>query len=177
MTNTDERLKKDFGSNRQSRAMEDRAVTESRVLSDDQRLDMFRQQLFNASLPNLPDIPGYRTIWLTTTNQNDPIHRRLMLGYELIKASDIPGWDHASVKSGEWEGCVGVNEMIAAKIREDLWLKYMSFNHHEAPLSEDEKLTAAADTLREQAKRIGAELLESAGQRELREKRISPVFN
>ena len=57
MTNTnDERLKKSVGDGRGDRAMVDRAVTENREISDSDRLDMFRQQFFQASLPDLPKI-------------------------------------------------------------------------------------------------------------------------
>ena len=39
---TDERLKKSAGDNRTSRAMEGRAVTENREITDDERVEMFR---------------------------------------------------------------------------------------------------------------------------------------
>ena len=104
MTNsTDERLKKELGVGRQSREMEDRQVLENREVTDDDRLEMFRAQLFNDALPDLPNIPGYHMCWLTTTNPRDPIHRRIQLGYEPIKASEVPGMEFASVKTGlEW---------------------------------------------------------------------------
>ena len=81
MTNTnDERLKKSVGDGRGDRAMVDRAVTEDREISDSDRLDMFRQQFFHASLPDLPKIPGYHVCWLTTTNPRDTINMRMRLG-------------------------------------------------------------------------------------------------
>ena len=55
----DERLKKELGAGRGSRAMSDRAVTERRDISDDDRLQMFQQALFNDALPDLPNLPGY----------------------------------------------------------------------------------------------------------------------
>ena len=60
---TDERLKKSAGDNRQSRAVEDRTKTENRALSDDERVEMFRQQFFQSSLPDLPKIPGWHMCW------------------------------------------------------------------------------------------------------------------
>jgi hypothetical protein len=122
MTNsTDERLKKELGVGRQSREMEDRQVTENREVTEDDRLEMFRAQLFNDALPDLPDMPGYHVCWLTTTNPRDPIHRRIQLGYEPIKASDVPGMEFASVKTGEYAGLIGVNEMLAFKLPETLY--------------------------------------------------------
>ena len=139
---TDTRLNSDQSGARADRHMQDRAVTENRTLSDDERVDEFRQQYFQSALPDIPKIEGYHVCWLTTENPRDPIHARIRLGYEPIKSHEIPGWEHASIKSGEWEGCIGVNEMIAFKIPLELYEQYMYINHHEQPLSEEEKLSS-----------------------------------
>lgn len=139
---TDTRLNSDQSGVRADRRMEDRNVTQDRALSDDERVEEFRQQYFQSALPDIPKIDGYHVCWLTTENPRDPIHSRIRLGYEPIKASDIPGWDHATIKTGEWEGCIGVNEMIAFKIPLQLYEAYMRINHHEQPLSEEEKLSS-----------------------------------
>ena len=81
---SDERLKKSAES-RTSRAMKDRAVTENRQISDDERVEMFRQQFFNSALPDLPPVPGFHLCWLTTTNPRDSIPMRLRLGYEPVQ--------------------------------------------------------------------------------------------
>ena len=140
---TDARLNSDQSGARTDRRMEDRSVTQNRALSDDERVAEFRQQFFQSALPDLPHIPGYHVCWLTTENPRDPIHSRIRLGYEPIRDSDIPGWEHSAIKTGEWEGCIGVNEMLAFKLPLELYEQYMHFNHHEAPLSEEEKLSAA----------------------------------
>jgi hypothetical protein len=77
----DERLKKELGASRRSRAMDDRSVTERREVSEDDRLRMFQNQLFNDALPDLPEIPGYHVCWLATTNPRDSIHRRMQLPF------------------------------------------------------------------------------------------------
>jgi hypothetical protein len=123
--------------------MEDRSVTQDRALSDDERVAEFRQQYFQSALPDLPKVPGYHVCWLTTENPRDPIHSRMRLGYEPITESDIPGWEHAAIKTGEWQGCIGVNEMLAFKLPLELYEQYMYINHHEQPLGEEEKLSAA----------------------------------
>ena len=125
ITNNDEKL----GSSRKSRESEDRRITEDRQLSDSERLDEFRKTFFQSALPDLPPIPGYHVCWLTTENPRDPVHGRIRLGYEPIKAHDIPGWEHASMKTGEWAGCVGVNEMIAFKLPLHLYEAYMKEAH------------------------------------------------
>ena len=170
MTNsTDERLKKELGVGRQSREMEDRQVIENREVTDDDRLEMFRAQLFNDALPDLPNIPGYHMCWLTTTNPRDPIHRRIQLGYEPIKAVDVPGMEFASIKTGEWSGLVGVNEMIAFKLPMSLYQKFMQEAHHDAPLREENKLAETAEIMRQQAEGSGSTLFEGDGLQEMRE--------
>ena len=170
MTNsTDERLKKELGVGRQSREMEDRQVLENREVTDDDRLEMFRAQLFNDALPDLPDMPGYHMCWLTTTNPRDPIHRRIQLGYEPIKAEDVPGMEFASVKTGEWSGMIGVNEMIAFKLPETLYQRFMQEAHHDAPLREENKLAETAEIMRQQAEGSGSTLFEGDGLMEMRE--------
>ena len=170
MTNsTDERLKKELGVGRQSREMEDRQVTENREVTDDDRLEMFRAQLFNDALPDLPNIPGYHMCWLTTTNPRDPIHRRIQLGYEPIKASEVPGMEFASIKTGEWAGMIGVNEMIAFKLPETLYQRFMQEAHHDAPLREENKLAETAEIMRQQAEGSGSTLFEGDGLMEMRE--------
>lgn len=164
---TDGRLKKEPGVARRSRAMDDRQVTEDRVISDDERLEMFRMNLYNDALPNIPDIPGYHVCWLTTTNKSDSIQQRLRLGYELIRAEDVPGMGSISLKTGEYAGCVAINEMIAAKLPLGLYYRYMQEAHHDAPLREEQKLEETAQLMREQAERSGGRLIEDEGMREV----------
>ncbi|MEN9936046.1 MAG: hypothetical protein RLZZ387_2625 [Chloroflexota bacterium] len=168
----DARLKKEFdvvGRREATRHSQDRQVTESRELSEDDRLEMFRNQLFNDALPDLPDLPGYHMCWLTTTNPRDPIYRRMQLGYEPVKAEEMPGMAHATVKTGEYAGMLGVNEMLAFKLPLSLYEKFMQEAHHEAPLREENKLAEVAEMMREQAERAGTTLLEGDGMSEMRE--------
>jgi hypothetical protein len=164
---SDERLKKSAGDNRESRAMVDRAATQSRALSDDERVEMFRQQFHQSSLPDLPKLDGWHTCWLTTTNSRDSIHTRMRLGYEPLKPEDVPGWDYVTIKTGDWVGFIGVNEMLAFKLPLSLYEKYMQEAHHDAPLREEEKLEETATLMREQAERAGGRLLESDGMRDV----------
>lgn len=166
----DDRLKKELGVARRPRGLDDRQATENREVTEDERLEMFRLQMYNDALPDLPNIPGFHTCWLTTTNPRDPIHRRMRLGYEPIKAADIPGMEYASVKSGEWSGCISINEMLAFKLPESLYQAYMTEAHYTAPLHEEEKLNEISDSLREQAERSGSRLAEGDGMEDLRQR-------
>ena len=165
----DDRLKKNMGDSRRSRGMEDRQVTEDRVITDDERLEMFRMQLYNDALPNIPEIPGYHVCWLTTSNPSDTIQQRFRLGYELIRGEDVPGMELVTQKTGEYAGCVAVNEMIAAKLPNSLYQRFMKEAHYDAPLREEDKLAETAELMREQAERSGGRLLEGDGMSEMRE--------
>ena len=154
---------------RRSKGADDRALSEDRQLSDDERLDMFRSQFSQAALPDLPPIPGYHVCWLTTTNTRDTIAMRTRLGYEPVKPEDIPGWDHATMKTGEYTGLIAGNELLAFKLPLHLYERYMREAHHEAPLREQEKLTANVDALKESAQSKGADVVEFDGMQELRE--------
>ena len=152
---------------RDTRAMNERSQTEDRALSDDERVEMFRQQFLQSALPDLPPIPGYHTCWCTTTNPRDTIHTRMRLGYEPIRVEDIPGWEYTSIKTGEWTGFVGVNEMLAMKLPTDLYLKYMKAVHHDAPKAEEEKLASNIEVLKDQVLRAGGKLLIGDGDADL----------
>jgi hypothetical protein len=143
----------------------DRATTEDRELNDTERLDALRAQRFQVHLPEIPPIEGYHVCWLTTTNPRDPVHGRLQLGYTLIRAEEIPGFEHASLKTGEYAGCIGVSEMLAAKIPNHLYQAYMKELHYDQPLAEEAKLNEAVIAAQQKAAQInsGALLLTEAG--------------
>ena len=171
MSGNDTRLKKDMDEvgSRATRKASDRKITEDRQLSDDDRLEMFRAQLFNDALPDLPDVPGYHMCWLTTQNPRDPIHRRMQLGYEPVQPEEVPGMEYASIKTGEWAGFIGVNEMLAFKLPLSLYEKFMQEAHHDAPMREENKLAEVAEMMREQAERAGSNMYEGDGMSEMRE--------
>jgi hypothetical protein len=168
---SDERLKKSAGDARESRAMQDRASTENRELSDDERVEMFRQQFYQSSLPDLPKLPGWHMCWLTTTNPRDSIQTRIRLGYEPVKPEDVPGWEYATLKTGDWQGFIGVNEMLAFKLPLSLYEKYMREAHHDAPLREEEKLSDTAEFMEQQARASKSRLDMGDGTSELGQRR------
>lgn len=173
---TDERLKKSAGEGRENRAMQDRASTENRTISDDERVEMFRQQFHQSSLPDLPKLDGWHLCWLTTTNPRDSIQMRIRLGYEPVKPEDVPGWEYATLKTGDWQGFIGVNEMLAFKLPISLYEKYMREAHHDAPLREEEKLTDTQDFLEQQARASKSRVDMGDGNREFGVDR-EPIFD
>lgn len=184
----DDRLKKELSVDRRPRAatdrkvtedrgMDDRSVTQDRAISDDDRLAMFRQQLFNDALPDLPTIPGWHLCWLTTTNSRDAIQRRTMLGYEPVRPSEVPGFEYATLTTGEWQGHIAVNEMLAYKLPISLYERYMQEAHHDAPAREEDKLAEVATMLRQQADRDGTHLDVGDGIEELGKNPARGVFD
>ena len=164
---SDERLKKSAGENRESRAIQDRVVVENREISDEERVEMFRAQFFQSSLPDLPKMPGWHSCWLTTTNPRDSIQTRIRLGYQPIKPEDVPGWEYATLKTGDWQGFIGVNEMLAFKLPMSLYEKFMQEAHHDAPLREEEKLADTAEFMEQQARASKSKLIIGEGNSEL----------
>jgi hypothetical protein len=173
---SDERLKKSAGEGRESRAMVDRAVVENREISDDERVEMFRQQFFNSSLPDLPKLPGWHLCWLTTTNPRDSIQTRMRLGYQPVKPEDVPGWEYATLKTGDWAGFIGVNEMLAFKLPISLYEKYMREAHHDAPQREEDKLRETAEFMEAQARNSKSRITMGDGSAEIGRER-EPVFD
>jgi len=41
----------------------------------------------------------------------------MRLGYELIRADEIPGFEHLGLKSGDYPGVIGVNEWLPPRFR------------------------------------------------------------
>lgn len=168
---SDERLKKSAGENRDSRAMKDRTVTQNRELSDDERVEMFRQSFHQSALPDLPKIPGWHCCWLTTTNPRDSIQTRIRLGYEPVKPEDVPGWEYVTIKTGEWQGMIGVNEMLAFKLPMALYERFMREAHHDAPQREEDKLTETAEFMAQQANANKSRITMGDGNSEIGQRR------
>jgi hypothetical protein len=145
----DERLKRTATRQFASREYEEREITEDRILQDEDRALVEALELEQEALPNLPEIPGFKTIWLSTTNQYDTIAARQRLGYTVVKPEEVPGFEHLMVPSkiGGYENVIGWNEMIAFKLPIDKWFRIMSFFHNTRPLEEEERLSAILELM------------------------------
>lgn len=140
-------------SRRDRRRDGDEAV-DRRTLSDQERLDEFRMSLYQSILPNLPKIKGFHVCWLTTNNPGDSIPARIRLGYQLIRAEELgPQFENMSLKTGEYQGIIAVNEMVAAKLPLKYFQMYMKEAHHDAPLAEEQKLEENLNEMLDKARR------------------------
>lgn len=153
----DSRLKKDAGAdargNREGADL-NRESTDGTSTSTAERLVNFRDEWSANALPTPPAIQGYHLCWLSTTNANDPIHRRMRIGYEPVKIEEVPGFEHYKMKSGEYEGMVSCNEMLLFKLPEDIYQEMMVYFHHEKPLEDEETLKQSPALKDEQARRL-----------------------
>lgn len=175
----DPRLSQRKGTDDQTRidrAQDDRPVTENREVTDAERLEMFRNTSFQHTLPEAPGIPGYHVCWLTTQNPRDSIAMRSRWGYSPVKASEVPGMEFSSLKTGDYAGCVGVNEMVLFKLPLRLYEMYMKEMHHDGPLSEERKLSAVLEVIAQQARDHGAHVEMGDGSAGLGKAARRPIF-
>lgn len=148
LMNGDERLKKSAAEAvRGNRASSDdeRTQKDGTSLTAVERRAMLRAEWQQEVLPTPPPSDGWHYCWLSTTNSTDPIYKRIQKGYELVKASEIPGWKQYRVNEGEYADCIACNEMLLSKIPEDLYQDIMNYLHNELPMEEEEMLRANAE--------------------------------
>jgi hypothetical protein len=145
----DDRIRKNITAGRESRAQQDdaRASADTSLVSSEERRRMFRSEWLQEALPTPPEIPGFHLCWLSSTNQYDPIHKRMRLGYEPVKADELPGFEHLKVKAGEHTGFVACNEMLLYKLPMEIYQQLMLEIHHHAPLEEQDKIKVQQEQL------------------------------
>jgi signal-transduction protein with cAMP-binding, CBS, and nucleotidyltransferase domain len=71
----------------------------------------------------------------------------MRLGYEPVKAEELPGFEHLKVKAGEHTGFVACNEMLLYKLPMDIYQELMYELHHLAPMEEQEKIKVQQEQL------------------------------
>lgn len=154
MANT--RIKRDVEDRLADRVQEvkERAAKDSVSSAQRERLEAFRDKWQNSALPEIPRdaIPGMHLCWLSTTNTYDSIDKRVALGYEPVKASELgQGFEGlGKMNSGKFEGCVSCNEMILFKLPEEVYQEVMKMMHLEDPLEHQRNITASVrDTANE----------------------------
>jgi hypothetical protein len=144
----DSRLKKNLSAGgRESRASLDRVreAPQDQFVSSEERRKMWKDEWTQSALPNVPDMPGWHLCWLSSTNAYDSIDKRIRLGYQPVKADEMPGFDNYRVKAGEQTGYIACNEMILYKIPMDVYQDVMAHFHHDAPLDEANKIRLQAE--------------------------------
>lgn len=118
------------------------------LASDDALIDEFLESFGKSALPVPPSRDSnWHYCWLTTTNPRDPVVGRLRLGYQLVKNDEFPELVGYHMTSGQYQGCLGVNEMILAKLPMARFQKIMQVVHHKRPREEEAAIKARVDAL------------------------------
>lgn len=172
---SDERLSKQTVNTRKSKATQNREVTQDREQTDAERLEIFRAAHAQAALPDIPPIPGFHVVWLTSTNSKDSLQMRGRQGYVPVEPEDVKGFEFVSDKGAASDGLIRVNEMVAYKLPMHLYNLYMRENHHYAPAREETKLTDTAQQVKEQLSRKGSNVDLGDGVEALRQLESIPV--
>jgi hypothetical protein len=175
------RIRKD-APGREDRAMKDRAITERRQLTDEERVELLKRANFQSSLPNIPHIPGYHVCWVSTTHPNDTPQGREQLGYSYIKREEVPEFTYTDQRTGDFPGVITWREMVGMKITLHEYQLYMETLHHHEPARNEEAIYNSAfeagEVAAQSAKRGGkmrAPVVE-AGIEELGQAREAPNF-
>lgn len=166
---------------RDTRAAEQREVTQDRVMSDDAAFTLFKQAHDQGKLPNLPLKDGYHRCWVSTMHLEDTIPLRQSFGYRFVRPADIPGFDArhypAAGNTAGQADRVQVQEMVAMEIPTSLYARMMQHNHHDEPARNEEVIAARYDQLHQaQPKPPPREIVESDGLIRMRQTQAAPDF-
>lgn len=135
---------------RASRNVQDKARKhDGTALSMEERLRQFRNEFTHEVLPKAPDIIGFHTCWLSTTNSADPIARRIRMGYEPVTLDDVPGFQSLKVHNAQFGDVVQCNEMVLFKIPLELYQAVMSQMHHDDPAAQERGIVEGVQSLRQ----------------------------
>lgn len=172
----DPRTERDPGQHRQdTRAMEQHVHVDNFSPED---MERFRQAIdkgMREILPEPPILPGYHVCYLSTTNTEDTIERRMSLGYTAVKPAEAPTFRQHVLKSGDQTGYIGVREMVLFKIPTELYLRIMKINHHDRPNEEQARLASQVSMEKDSSGRqLGK--AEGEGLEELKSMVVRPLF-
>lgn len=161
----DERLTKSAGAasrNSRDNADVDRVQQDGSALSSSERRRMLRETMVSQVLPTPPEMPGFHFCWLSTTSNTDPIHKRMQVGYQPVRMSEVPGFEQFKVDGGQFDGCVACNEMLLFKIPVEIYQDLMTIYHHEMPLEQEQAIRERVTGRNEQDSN-GRELMQVEG--------------
>ena len=124
-----------------------RAAGEEKLMSAQERRRAWSEELTQSALPKLKPMDGWHLCWLSTTNTYDSIDKRMRMGYIPVKSDEYPGYEDYKVKSGEHVGFISCNEMLLFKLPMEIYQDIMTYQHHERPQEEAEKIKVQLESL------------------------------
>ena len=161
------RLKKSLNANgRQDRSNGEasHSAPEDKFISAQERKKMWSEEWTQSALPKLPNLSGWHLCWLSTTNSYDSIDKRIRLGYVPVKSEELPGFEDYRVKSGEHVGHISCNEMLLFKLPMDIFQEIMTYQHHDKPREEADKIRVQIESLQGQRDSNGKSLVNVEGE-------------
>lgn len=178
----DDRLSKQEDPARADRGAQDaqRFEDDGLAMTPAERMRMIRSEWMNEALPTPPKLAGWHLCWLTTNSNYDPLSKRLRLGYQLVRKSEMPSFETGVMdenKNSEFVDYVTCNEMILAKIPEELYQQIMLEFHHNMPLEGEEAIKSSiSDNMRHEDSDGNRVIIdEEEGMRTLVQRRRAPA--
>jgi len=117
---------------------------------------MLRDNALQQRLPDPPPRKGIHWFWASLTNTANSIMWYMRLGYKPVKFEEMPGWADANMrgKSGEFAGCITVEEMLLMRGDEKAYQRFMQIVHHDKPMEEQK---GVRDSFRRAREEVTAE--------------------
>jgi len=137
---------------------------EDGLMSRAERMQMLKNEWQQVALPAPPKVAGWHFFWASTTNSTDTVHRRVKLGYQLVKRSELPDFKVEKAQAGEYADYFTCNEMLLMKLPEDIYQDIMQVFHHDAPLDEERSIREQVESRRQELNnKAGRDVIQSAG--------------
>lgn len=137
---------------RSSRAMADEERHDDAMeLSAAERDQMLRDDALQNMLPTPPAKPGIHYFYASMLTQGGAsITWYRKLGYRPVRYEEMPGWATATMKSasGEYAGCITVNEMLLMQCNDADYKRYMRILHHDKPNEEAGRVKDMLDAMK-----------------------------
>ena len=140
------------------------SAPEDKFISTQERRRMWSEEWTQSALPKLPKLSGWHLCWLSPTNSYDSIDKRIRLGYVPVKSEELPGFEDYRVKSGEHVGHISCNEMLLFKLPMDIFQEIMTYQHHDKPREEADKIRVQIESLQGQRDSNGKSLVNVEGE-------------
>jgi len=135
------------------------------LMTREERIQMIRNEWAQVALPKPPDKPGIHWFWGSTTSTTDTVHRRLKLGYELVKKSELPDFKIEKANSADYGEYITCNEMILMKLPTEIYGDILNIFHHEMPLDEERSIRDQVENRKEELNgRAGKEIIQNVGE-------------
>lgn len=103
-------------------------------------LEVLMQTWLSNALPDPPAKPGFHRVWASKSNSQTPPEFYERLGYRPVPPEEWTNAAALKMTSAAEPGVINVKEMLLYEIPEKRYQRFMRYLHHDAPLSEEQKI-------------------------------------